>query len=630
MVVDIKQQKVLWNDIPPNTYKIGIIIGYSATSNQLIQYIEDLNKYSAVNCIGIVLDEEMKLHQDWFDKNFSGIPFLSCSKKECEQLIALIAIILPESNVTFFEYIPASIIKSGLPHGTDIPIQSTLFSYGGGFYFDYILSAIKQPVLTPDKYENGFPAVMRLHKKPYVCLLPFGFPKLDKFFDVVTNIKRPKSAIVYHLSLLSIEEPWVIGAIFGTLKNLLVKFPDNKVIFRAHHLNHADPVITKSINMGRDYDNFYYSDADSYIGDYAEGAVMVTHREYYNHLFDLATASPTVLYKENNNYVMRYEHDERYYLASNENFINVVKQVLDMDFDTSIECRKQRCQSAGIYNPGESLDYLVDNLDHIIKGNILPEWTPYYLNEGSLEEVNYKLHQFILSKRTFGHFSLAYGAMTHYSAVSLLLLAESFIRYNFIEDYFYPHAMKYFYQLLHHDDFHLVSVEAEHWWKTKGLTGLALCLSAIDKGESSATPEVLWLSENYSATNERIEASQSFTIDELKIVNLKDGSNITSNEVILYGLGEYSERIITMNNKRKMFNILAVIDHDETQADSHFCNTPILQLDKLKGYTQDIIICSQVSLVAIVSFLTTKNKYCNELYGIIDDKNNDFLFNLIS
>lgn len=628
MVVGIERQKILWEEMALGVYKIGVIVNYKAYAHQLTQYIEELNEYSSVDCVGIVLDDEMREHQAWFEKNFINMPFLCCSRKECEQLTMLDAIIIHESELTIYDYIPSSIIKIGLPHGTDVTIESTLCRFGGGFYFDYILSARKQPNVKLDKYINSFPAVMRLNRQPFVCQLPFGFPKLDKFFNVVTKNKNPKKTIIYHISLLSAEEDWVSEILFDTLKTLLSEFPNYKLVFRVHLLNCDDPRVVKCINMGRCYPNFYYSDAESYIEDYADGAVMVTHREYYNHLFDLATGCPTVLYDKDDNYLMHHAHDERYFLANNENFIKVLNQALSTNFDTSVESRKKRCLAAGIYNPGASLDYLVNNLKHIVNDHMLPEWTPYYLNEGSLEEVDFKLRQLILTRCPYPSlFMPAYGAMTNYSALSLLLLADSFIKYRHMKEHFHPVGLKYFYQLLHHNDFNLLAFEAEYWWVEKGVSSLEFVFDTIDSGEISATPELLWLRDCYQISAESEDKINNFVFDGLKIINLHDCSNIISNDIILYGASVFAERIIIWNKSVNMFNPIVIIDGDESKQNSLFCGIPILPPSELNKYHQDIIIVSQGSLPEIVDFLILNNVK-NKLFAFIDEPINFLLLNL--
>lgn len=601
---------------------------YSPIANQLVQYIEELNEYSSIECVGVVLADEMNNHQAWFEDNYPDVPFLCCSKEESEQLSILDAIIIPESNRSIYEYIPSSITKIGLPHGTDIPIEATLCLYGGGFYFDYILSARKQPDVKLEKYSNNFPAPMRLHKLPFVCQLPFGFPKLDKFFNVVTKNKKIKKSIIYHISLLSIEEGWVAEYLFETLKTLLNEFPDHKIVFRVHHFNIDDPKVVRCIDMGNSYPNFYYSDADSYIDDYADGAVMVTHREYYNHLFDLATGCPTVLYKKNDYYIMQYEHNERYFSANKSNFVAVLNLTLNVDFDTSIEARKQRCLDAGIYNPGGSLDYFVSNLKHIVNGETLPEWTVNHLNKGSLEEINFKLRQIIVSNRPFGPFAMANAVMMNYSALSLLLLAESFLRQPGLKSYYYLFGLQYFYQLIHHDDFNTVLMEAEYWWTTKGMPALEFCFEAMRNGEISPMSDLSWLREHYQVSTKSTDKMKVEAIDEFKFINLYNDSYIKDNEIVLYGAGEFCERIIMWNKRVKIFKPIAIIDGDKSKQNTVFCDIPVIPPSQLNEYFQDIVICSQGSFFDIINFLKG-NSFQNRLFGFVDEPINVLLLNLV-
>lgn len=607
---------------------IGLYIPYSATANQMITFAQELNTYSEVTCIAIALNEELELNTAWYDDKASKIAFIFCNEEECAQLDILDAIIIGESNKSIYEFIPSSIIKIGLPHGTDVPIASTICRYGGGFYFDYILSAMKQPHLKKDMYANKFPAAMRVHQKKFVCEIPFGSPKLDKFFNYVTHKKTNIKAIVYHISLLSVEEAWVGSFLFDTIKVLLTEFPEHRIIFRVHHRDQFDAVIKKCVNFFNSYSNFFYSDADSYIEDYAEASLMITHREYYNHLFDLATGCPTILYKVDSNYSLHYEHDERYFVADKTNFVSVINEALNSHFDTSLKSRKERCIRAGIYNPGTSINSFIENIDHIVNGDVLSEWNAYQLNKGSLKGIYSQLRQLIISTKPFDIFAMAYSHMMHYSAISLLLLAESHIRNKAIKKHYYPLGLNAFYQLVHHKDFHQLSIEAEYWWELKGRTALVLCIEAIELGEIKPTPELIWLKENYQASIENNEKINGFIFEEFKFINLDDGSSMKSKDVILYGAGIFAKNILTWNQKTKVINPIGIIDGDVSKQGTLFSGVPVISPIELSKYQDDIIVCSKGSLSEIVSALRVK-KVKNKLLSFIDNPVNSLLLDLL-
>ena len=178
MSAHVTEKNLLKKEDKLQTYKIGVVMACSAIENQLILLIKDLNEYSIIDCVGVVLDEEYKDNRKWYDYNCLSIPIVCYRLNKNELLGSLDVIILPESNLSIYDWVPSSIVKIGLPHATDIRIESTLFSYGGGFCFDYILSATKQPVLEEHKYKSSFPKAMRLHQQPYTCILPFGSPEV--------------------------------------------------------------------------------------------------------------------------------------------------------------------------------------------------------------------------------------------------------------------------------------------------------------------------------------------------------------------------------------------------------------------------------------------------------------------
>jgi hypothetical protein len=630
LILDTDSQTKLWHQMNFDIHRIGVIVGYSAIANQLVQYIEDLNAYSSVDCFGIIIDDEMNNHKEWLEKHYPDVPFLCFLTDECEKIALFDAVIIPESNQQIYQNIPSTTIKIGLPHGTDVSIESTLCGYGGGFAFDYILGAKKQPKLAVHKYINSFPALMRLHKHSFVSEIPFGFPKLDKFFNVVSKQTQPKKSIIYHISLLSVEEPWVVDNLFDTLKTLLDEFPKYKIVFRVHDFNREHPNVIKCINLGQKYQNFHYSDADSYIDDYAIGALMITHREYYNHLFDLATGCPTVVYKLDPEYALRYEHDERYFKTDKEHFIAVLNHALNNQFDISIEIRRQRCLSAGIFNPGSSVDYLVDNLANIIRGHVLPEWTTYYLNEGTSKGIDFKLRQLIASNRQFGTFAMFYAAMTKYSALSLLLLAESFIRNTTIKEYYYPLAFAAFYQLVQHEDFRGISAHSRYWWDVRGKFAFEFCFDAIQKGEINLTPQLKWLSEHYQVSAETADDLTDVVCGEVKIFSFYDGSDVKCEDVIFYGAGAFTGLMLLSNEDKSKFNPVAIFDNDEVKQNTLFMGIPVLSPAELKNYPQNIILGSQGSVIEIVNSLIVNIGVKNQLYGFVSDPINHLLLKLLN
>jgi hypothetical protein len=596
-------------------YQIGVFLGCGATSNQLFYLIESLDCYDHISCLAVISKKDLIENGNWFNSNCAAIQKFVYTEESSYCLEEFDALILPESNLSIYSFIPENIIKIGLPHGTDVAIHSTLFTYGGGFCFDYILCAIKQPTLDKDVYRNGFPKLFRTQQSSSVTLVPFGSPKLDVFIhEVQTKDSSDKTAIVYHLSLLSIEEPWVEARMPDVLKALLSEFPDRRIIYRVHHLDKENPSVHQCIAMGIEYSNFYFSSDDSYVKDYALGTLMVVHREYASHLFDLATGSPTLLVTKQISYKMQFEHNERYFVADLSTFVDSIKELLSKSFDRTMTCIESNCNEIGIYNPGNSIGALVESLPQIIQGKRRTDWITYAFDNCNKGDIDSKLTQFLLSKKTFGHYAFAYAHYAKKSPISLLLLAEHFVRYNFIEDYFYPHALNYFYQLIHHENFAEVEEVAQNWWVHNGKAALTFCLSLVDSGHLEITDEIAWLHNHY-CEGSIIENDSTNEESNLEFMHLRTREPLPSGEVLIVGVSKLTAQIIEKIGSR----VNAVFDDNYVKEQSIYMGKPVYGLSEITKYPQNIVVASHKGLVAQVNRLTLTIAVKNEIYGALDE-----------
>ncbi|WP_338516648.1 hypothetical protein [Alteromonas gracilis] len=604
-------------------YQIGVMFTFSATSNQLRRLIESLDVFEQVDCLAVVSEQDLTNHRSWFDTNCNAVNFFVFTDETHDELAQFDALILPESNVSIYHYIPPNVIRIGLPHGTDVAIYSTLFTYGGGFCFDYILSATEQPTLHENVYRNTFPKLLRTQQSSSVAVVPFGSPKLDEFINEVFSIDdSKKTAIIYHLSLLSIEEHWVESQMLHVLKRLLEAFPFRLIVYRVHHLDRKNPAVQHCINMGRRYKNFHFSIDDSYVKDYAKGALMLLHREYESHLFDLATASPTLLLTKERKYKLKFEHDERYFLSTIENTIDVVSRLLSKPFDKSRAYVENRCREHGIYNPGKSISSLVDNLPLLIKRQRKTSWTQYDFDDGCNADIDSKITQLVLSKRTFGHYAFAYAKYTKNTPISLLLLAEHFVRHQSMKDYFYPHALQYFYRLLQHNGYSSVSKLAELWWVCKGNTAYKYCLSLVESGHIPMSAEIKWLNKHFKL-NTKAELKSKIGKYHYNIINLRTRESLPTGEFVVVGISEATDKIVDQFGEA----IVAIFHDHFIDENSNKCSRerveyrgiPLFPFLELTKFDHNIVVASHNSLVTIVNKLTLTLGITNDMYAVVDD-----------
>lgn len=587
----------------------------SATTNQLTFLIESLNTFEQVDCFAIVSEQDIITHSEVFERDYQSLDKFVYSNESYEEFTAFDVVILPESNVTIYAFIPPSVVKVGLPHGTDVPVYATMFTYGGGFCFDYILSATKQPLLTENVYKDTFAKRLRTQQSSSVTLVPFGSPKLDAFIETVFKLNAEcKTSIIYHLSLLSIEEPWVEDAMLDVLRRLLIAFTDRMIIFRVHHLDRKNPSVKKCVEMGSLYMNFCFSTDDSYVNDYALGAMMVLHREYESHLFELATGSPTLLVTEIPYQELRYGHNERYFVAPISIFIDVAQDVVRMPFDRTRKNIEKYCREVGIYNPGKSIASLVECLPILVSRDKLDSWVCYQFGDSSNTDIDSKLLQLVISKRTFGHYAFAYASYASHSPISLLLLAEHFVRHNTMKSYFYPHALRCFYQLLCHREYSQISELAELWWCCKGRASLTFCLELAESCRLERTFEISQL-EKFCVSLPVGQKDYNVDESQIRIINLNSRKPHLGEELIIVGISELTEMILHAFGG----SVVAVFDDANIKSCTEYLGKRVYNLSDITEFSQSIVIATHNGLVSMVNKLKLELNVTNEIYGVLDD-----------
>ncbi len=276
-------------------------------------------------------------------------------------------------------YLPRDVIRIGQPHGLDIPLDHALVKYGGGWIFDYILCSMKEEKKPKNYYYNIFPRPLIEHSSTHVCAIPAGYSKLDHFFQV-SKTKPIQKKIIYHISLWEVETEVVRKNIGTIISTLIEKFEDRIVLFRPDPVDIDNPELIQRIIPWLEHPRFKFSNASSYIDDYADAEVLVTHRTSTAHTFSYATGRPIIVLQGDifDHSQKRLQKTETGYLVFNEDqLIKKVQQVLD---NTDIESERiRKSMNKTIHHPGHAVDYIIDNLDTILRRESLDEWESFRL-----------------------------------------------------------------------------------------------------------------------------------------------------------------------------------------------------------------------------------------------------------
>lgn len=601
-----------------NKVLIGIYIPEKSIKNQLIDLYERLLSINEADTFIVTTQHiQEKLNIDFISKH--KVKHLDDSNLFFDILIA------PESNDQSVDKNLRSSLRIGLPHGLDIPLEKTIKTYGGGFEFDYILSAIEQIKKPKNAYYNDFPLQLRSHQHNSIVEIPFGQPKLDAFIDAVEANQGNKRAIIYHLSYLEIEHDWVASLIKPTLFSLLKSFPDHDIIFRPHHLDRKSTLLNDIVTEAREYVNFIYSIADSYIEDYSRGEVMVCHRAYSQHLFGYATGNMSIICKPDDLTETLSINPVQFLDSSLKHLTSVIKKVIEKNQPFSRQKIIENCRSEGIHNPGESINYLVNHLENITQNRPPLEWTSYSLNTEKEPLIPF-LCLNILSARTANMAFQALCAKFPNWPLGYLLAADSYSRAVSLHDYYYKICLNIFYKLIT-SDYNLdydIQAAIDIWWQDKGESVLAYVLKESAKTTTELPESIRWLSSSFTpppknSTNQPTK-EKLFNIKKLTFSK-------PENPIIMYGSGVTCKQYLADAPEVIKSSILGISDSNPSKFNQDIEGIKISSFESLrkKGLTQDVIITSH----AYVDEIYHQLKEAPELniYAIAPD---DISFTLVS
>ncbi|CAM5202719.1 putative protein OS=Castellaniella defragrans (strain DSM / CCUG 39792 / 65Phen) OX=1437824 GN=BN940_10756 PE=4 SV=1 [Castellaniella denitrificans] len=626
-LISLSQQAAAWNaKIGQSNVKIGIRVKRNAISNQLITILEELKKHERIDAKALVKTEELERDEHWYENELRNQPIITYSEREFEELHVFDAVILLESDFDLYQEFPPTVIKIGLPHGVDVPLEQTIITYGGGYYSDYILGMTNKFKPDPSRFRHLFPPRLRSHALDCFYEIPVGIPKLDRFIDAVTEQAsgRPP-AIVHHLSNLGIEPPESLRLIVPTLRNLLDHFPNHQIVFRPTMSDRHHPIIQACKELGSDYKNFYFSDSESYITDYAAALAMVCHRPYKLHLFGLATGRPTFLCHPEHSPIV--SDDTTFISCPESQMVNQLKAYLGNTKSTiPLPERLERCRNAGLYNPGSSVQNLVESIDRILRDQTHPSWTRYSLTSdySGLDLKAYIALQVISAKP--GNISfLAYFQKYPENPEALLFAADSYARKDFIlKKYFYKLSLLQFHKLVQHEGM-TPALEASitRWWTSRGQGMLDHILEEAKSDSMLLTNEIIDLRNRFS-THQEVDARPADNgagfMEFQTLIDLKTFTTVNyTGPLVVYGSKILAQDFLSHGNTHAI-NVESVVDPLPEQQGRTLAGHIVQAPETLLDDDVPILICSYNYLLEGFIDLRKRLGEKRRLYAICKDR----------
>ncbi len=579
--------------------RIGIRLPHNAVSNQFTLLLRGLaDHHEKIEAFAITKLREFEENRAWYEQALDGQRLIHYSDLEHDLLSCLDAVILPESNHDIYGEFPEDVIKIGLPHGVDIPLRNTVIGYGGGYCFDYILGIRQETRPDRTRFEGLFPRALRNHALDSICEIPFGFPKLDEFIrEVTAQEQRQPRAIVYHLSSLALENPGSLKLIEPTLKRLLDNFPAHRIVFRPIMSDRDHAIVVACRELGSSYGNFHFSDADSYIPDYAAATAMVCHRAYRLHLFGLATGRPTFLCHPEGEPAV--SDDPTVVVCPESRLIDELRAYVDRTPSVvPVSERMDHCRKAGIHNPGASIAYLASAIDDILRGKARPDWRRHRLDPEVHPDPALKTHLAVqlASARPANMAFLALAAKQPENPEALLFIADSYARADFMPSYYYPMALHHFRTLADRKDLSsFLKNRMARWWEYRGRHILDDMLR-VSKSSGIALPgEILSLQKDWSHTNhpDDDEARDETAFIKFEtLVDLRTPKLVHhAGPLVLYGARNLARDFLTHKHAGNR-NILAIADPDPRMQGQNLAGHAIQAPDTLPENDAPILICS--------------------------------------
>lgn len=570
-----------------DSIKCGFWVQQTAAINHMFDLINALSEYGHIEVLAIMDVEEAIANPQWLlDSKWLDMPLLLCSESSFGQLHELDLLFIQESNFALSFKWPAHLKRIGFQHGNDVSLSKTLVEYGGCLEFDYLLTTKKEKVINEKEYAGYFPKALRQAKSDNVTLIPFGSIKFDKFYQTYKQCRKKDSAIIYHLSNLALEYPWVIDYVEPTLAFLLSHFPEHEIIFRPFPKNLKHPKIIAIEEKFGAQPRFTFSKTSSYIDDYSRGVAMVCHRKYESHLFPLVTGRPMLVFQP-----VRENTKPTGTIFSYSELAAILEETITSPSDNKLT----RNDASVICNPGSSVEYLVSNIGYIKDEIVNPDWSSYSLN--LIDSVDTCLEQHQSSYQPFNKLALAAWKKQPNNIKYVLTAVESLSRRTSKEFEVNPglallylrKALSVFFSVKALNT--SVNEKLTSWMEQQGTFILGKIEQLCRRLDVPVLETEKALICKYG--KKVADTVPSLCEQKLSVKSCHDGqANAVSSNVVLYGSGEYARQFMAQQRADNMYNIIGIADSSIAKHGTTFEGLVIQKPSELLKLDSPIVICS--------------------------------------
>ncbi|MCX9103491.1 hypothetical protein [Aeromonas veronii] len=593
----------------------------SAYAHQLIDILKQLHYYTDNGFIpfALITHEEFIATPEWYQQNFKDINVFVCYSSHVKYFDFIYAAVMLEHYMIYKSNLPKQVYKIGVTHGIDVDPDMSIYLFGGAYEFDYLLTAKTLNTYNPEQLiKRCYAECLMLHQAPSVSLVPFGVPKLDKFLDVLKGKKSKATSIAYHLSHFSMEEDWVVDYIRPTIEFILTNFPNNKLIFRPYPKYKNNKMIIDLVEHFSTFSNFFYSTDSSYVIDYSDAAVMVTHRAYQDHIF-LASGGYGVIFSPLSGKFFLPTIDklkEREYIAYTYSKLKeYINTALSAAQNLDYKNRYKYAQNSGVPHVGCSIKFLASLLSSDELQN--DQFSKFSLVTSQYLSVEILLRYYSLfEQQPFHKFALLLVEQFPERAEFLLFLAEACRRCFSYEGEYWSLAFRSLYRLIcHHQFTPLLQICACRWWQQYGRDLFIAHRRELEQRGLECSDEERSCYNYFSSIDNYYTVINSPHIVE----SLDDGSILNSGSLSLYCAGEIAKAFLSWNiSSGSFFKINYIFDSSEYKVSKLLHGMTVLPGKSIPDIidldSSDLLICSHQYFLDIYIYLRTELKFRGNIY----------------
>lgn len=259
----------------------------------------------------------------------------------------------------------------------------------------YYFYAASRPVFT-----SFIDLIRKSALKNRVCVIPGGYPKLDKTIEEIAGYRGEQDSILYAptLSLANFPHGELTNSLwFGPeiVRCLLAGFPDYRVIFRPHPNDlkalqgkRQDPLATKLahvLELCRENPRCVLDeDSTHYLDSFNRASLMVSDTSSSAFTYAFATGRPVVFFSPHEEELRSKLGVELPFLQDRSAVGHVVQSVMELERQVGASLAREPGASPELgfrdkimFNLGGAGRYFVDNIDFILNDEKHPDWFYY-------------------------------------------------------------------------------------------------------------------------------------------------------------------------------------------------------------------------------------------------------------